>query len=108
MSHGGKDNLHQILGEDTQTGGVDAGMHANILALQNIRIHEKLYMVIFVIHQTQYTDRAGGDVQIFLHIAAVCKGQPGRADLPGKLLGLKGLVAGHHQQIKVSALPVAQ
>ena len=108
MAHGGDDFFHQICGLEPQGRGVDAGMTADILTLQHILVDEQLDMVVMVVHQTHDTQGAGGDVQIFLHIAVVGKAQAGGADLLGQGAGLEDLVAGEHQQIEGGVLAVAQ
>ena len=108
MSHGGNDFLHQILGAQSQAGGIDAGMAAKVFTLQHIFINQKLHPLFVVIHKSQNTDRAGGDIQKLLHVRCVRKGKAGRADLLGKNAGFEGFAAGDHQQIKVRTLAIAQ
>ena len=83
-------------------------MAADVLPFQHVLVHEKLYMVLPVVHQPQDADGAGGDVQKLLHILRRGKAQAGGADLLGENTGLKMFVPGEHQQIKVRTLPVAQ
>ena len=64
--------------------------------------------MFLVIHETQNTERTGGDIQIFFHVLSVSKGKPGRADLGGEFFGFKGFITGHHQQVEAGTLPVAQ
>ena len=108
MPHGGENLLQQVPGGDAQAGGVDAGVTAEIFALQNVLVHEKLYLIVMVVHQAQHTDGAGGDVQVLLHILRRGEGQPGGADLLAEDAGLEYLAAGEHQQVEGGALAVAQ
>jgi len=108
MPHGGDDLIYQVFRAQPQAGGVDTGVAADVFALENILIDQKLHMVFLVVHQAQNAQGAGSDVQKLLHIFRGRKGQPGGADLLGKILGLEGLVSGHQKQVERGALPVAE
>ena len=83
-------------------------MAADVLPFQHVLVHEKLHMVLPVVHQPQNADGAGGDVQKLLHILRRGKAQAGGTDLLGEDAGFEMLVPGQHQQIKLRTLPVAQ
>ena len=54
MPHSRNDLRHQIFGADAQAGGVDAGVTAEGVAVQQILIDQQPHPHIFVVHQTQY------------------------------------------------------
>ena len=56
MPHGGEDLRHQIPGADAKAGGVDAGVAAEGIALQQISVDQQPHPHIFVVHQTQYAE----------------------------------------------------
>ena len=62
MAHGGDDFLNQIGSFDFKGSGVDAGVDADIVSGQHIFVDEKLYPVIFIVHQTQYAEGTGSDI----------------------------------------------
>lgn len=107
MPHGRDHLIDQIFGLQTQAGGVDAGVHTHKFTLQYILVDEQLYPVFLIIHQSQDTHGAGGDVQKLLHILRRSKGQSGGTDLAGEFAGFELLGARDHQQVKVGTLPVA-
>ena len=61
-----------------------------------------------VVHQAHDADRTGFDIQVLQHFLRTGEGQPGGMNLGGQLLSLEFLVPGHHQQIEVRPLPVAE
>ena len=83
-------------------------MAADESILEKLPVHQQLHSMGLVIHQTHDADGAWMDVQVFQQKALVGKGQPGAAQLGGKILGAELFVAGHHQQIECGLLPVAQ
>ena len=47
---------------------INTGMTAEVWLLHDIFINKKLYFLLRIIHQSQYTDGSRGDIKIFLHI----------------------------------------
>ena len=108
VTQGGNDFLNEILGGEPEGAGVDAGMAAKEGSVQHILIDQQTNPVLFVVHQTQDTEAARGDVQKLLHEFRSGEGQPGGSNLLGQLAGFENLIAGDQQQVKVGTLAVAQ
>lgn len=68
MFHGGKHLFDQIRRPHAEAGGIDAGVASEIFAVQHLFIDQQLHLMFLIVHQTEYTDRAGGDIQEFLHV----------------------------------------
>ena len=107
MAHGGDDFFHEVLRAQPQGGGVDAGVAAEELTLQDILIHQQLYHMLPIVHQAQNAQRTGSNVQIFFHILCRGKRKPRRTYLGRQILGLERLVPGKKEQIESRTLPVA-
>ena len=83
-------------------------MAAEVLPCLYVLIHQQLHLIFSIIGKAHNGGGAGRAVQILLHILGRGKAQAGNAQLMGKLFGFEGLVPGHHEQIEVRLLPVAQ
>ena len=68
MSHGRKHLFDQIRRPHAEAGGIDAGVAPEIFTVQHLFIDQQLHLMLRIVHQSQHTDRAGGDIQKFLHI----------------------------------------
>ena len=108
MFHGGKHLFDQIRRPHAEAGGIDAGMASEIFAVQHLFIDQQLHLMFLIVHQTEYTDRAGGDIQEFLHVFRLGKRKPRRADLCRQILGMEHLGIRDHQQVKCGLLTIAQ
>ena len=108
MPQGGDEYLQHVPGGQPQGGGVDTGVAAEVLRLQQVPVDEQVYLLFPVIHQPQKGQGAGGDVQEGFHGLTGGKGQPGGANLLGQLGGFEGLVPGNQEKIKFRLLPVAK
>lgn len=105
---GGLHEAQQVLPAEPEGGGGDAWVAADKFILHQLPVYDQRDMAVCVKEQLQSGYRAGNGLQIVPHVAAVGKGQPGAAQLGGEKFGLEGLVAGHHQQVEIGLLPVAQ
>jgi hypothetical protein len=83
-------------------------MAAQVFVLKNILIDQKLNGMFFVIHKTHDTDSSRLYVKIFEHVLRISKRKPGRAYLSRQFLCLEFLVSGHHEQIELCLLTVAE
>ena len=85
--------MGQIRCPKPETGGVDAGVAADIFAVQYICVDQKLNPVVLVVHKAKDAEGSRSDVQKGFHIFRTGKRESGRADLLGKLAGFKMLVS---------------
>ena len=83
-------------------------MAAEEFIRQQIAVHQQLDLIVMIVHQSEYADRAGCDVEIFLQLFGGAEGQAGRADLLGQLPGDELLMTGKGQEIISVALGIAQ
>lgn len=105
----GQEFFQQIGGADLYTGSVDAGMAAHVLVFfHNGLIDQQADAAVFVIHQPKDADGAGCDIQKLLHIFGIGEGKAGAADLFGQYGGFEFFGAGHHEQVKIGFLGIAQ
>lgn len=107
MAHGGDNLLCQIGGSDSQGGGVNARVTAEKLSFEYILVHEQLYPMGMIVHQTENTQTAGGGIEEFFHKFSCGKGKSGGADFLGEHAGFEGFISRQHQQIESGILPVA-
>ena len=73
MTHCRDDAIGQIGHLQPQGSGVDAGVEADVVAVQDIGVNKKLYPVFLIVDQSQYAQRTGGDVQKRFHVFASCE-----------------------------------
>ncbi len=64
--------------------------------------------MVLVVHQAQHRGGAGSATEQLPKALLRREGQPGGADLMGQVLGVKGLIRPHEQQVKLGFLPVAE
>ena len=76
MSHSGDELMQHVAHRDTQRGGVYTWVAAEIFVAEQVVVDKKMHAVLSIVHQPQYTDGAGGDVQQLLHVLCGCEGQP--------------------------------
>ena len=108
MPHGRNHFFLQILYGKLNAGGIDTRVATQFFALQHFFINTQFHTMIHIIHKSQYADRTGGNVQKFFHIFFSREGQSGYSQLSREIFCLKLLVSGHHQQIELCFLAIAQ
>lgn len=108
MVNGRENFIQQVLGAQLQAGGVNAGMAADEFVVQHCFVDQQADTVFLVVHQTQDTDGAGGDIQVFFHELRFSEGQAGASDLLGKNGCLELFCAGEEQEIKGGFLGVPE
>ena len=62
MSQCGDQLLRQVRRADAKRRGVDAGMDADVFTAQHIGIDQELHPMVFVVHQAEDAQAAGGDI----------------------------------------------
>lgn len=101
--------FENVGGTDLQAGCVDAGMTADErMVVDYIFVNQKPHPVLSIVHQTEDTDRSRCDIQKLFHIFRSGEGKSGAADLSGKSGSFEFFVAGHHKQVKVGLLRIAE
>ena len=108
MSCVGQEDVQQVCCFDTQAAVIFAGVTAEPFRFVYVLVHQQLDLMLTVVHETQYAGGTGGAADESFHILRRGKGQSGGADLMAQILGDKGLVLGHGQQIKGGLLTIAQ
>lgn len=103
-----KDLLLQVARRKADGAGVLAGVAAEHFLVEHVLVNDEADPVGFVVHQAQHGHAARMEVQELLHGRLVGEGQAAAADLGRELLRFEGLVAGHHQQVKLRPLPIAE
>ncbi len=98
----------QVLGAQLDAAGVLAGVAAQVFAPQNLLVDDQAHPPLGVVHQAQHADAARVQVEELFHKSLPRKAETGHAQLGGEVLGLERLVPGHHQQIELGLLPVAE
>ena len=83
-------------------------MTAKEFTFLHLPVYQQPDAVFPVVHQAQNAYGAWHHMEKRPHMRRVRKGKSGSPDLCGKVLGVKGLVARHHQQVKSCLLPVAK
>ena len=72
----GNDLVNEVCGSKTKRGGIDAGVSAEVLLGKNVLVDKKRYVAVKVVHKTENTAGAGGDVKKRLHILTRSKREP--------------------------------
>ncbi len=60
--------VQNIIGRQCQAGGVDAWVASDQWLIDNFLIHDKLNMMIVIIHQSENTCRARSQIKVGFHI----------------------------------------
>ena len=81
MPHGGDELVQHVAHCDAQSGGVYTGVAAEIFVGEQVVIYKQVYAALSVVHQPQYADGAGRDIQKCLHVLRGRERQPRRAYL---------------------------
>ena len=81
MPHGGDELVQHVTHCDAQSGGVYTGVAAEIFVGEQVVIYKQVYAALSVVHQPQYADGAGRDIQKCLHVLRGRERQPRRAYL---------------------------
>ena len=87
---------------------VHTGVAAEPLGVEHIFVDDQSDVVLGVVHEPHDTDRAGLDVEVFLHELGVRERQACDAQLTGDLLRLELFIVLDHQEVKLRLLSVAQ
>ena len=66
--------VQNVVGGQCETGSVDAWVASDQWLIDNFLIHDKLNMVLVIIHQSENTCRARGQIKIGFHIFRRSKG----------------------------------
>ena len=108
MAERGQNLLHQIRRAEAETAGVQTGMTAEVLILQQIPVNQQADAPVPIIYQTEDADRSRFQAQVFFQMSGIGKAQTGAPDLFGKQLRLEGFLPRHDQQIEIRLLSVAE
>ena len=73
MSYGRKHLFDQIRRPHAEAGGIDAGVAPEIFTVQHLFIDQQLHLMLRIVHQSQHTDRAGGDIRNFSMYSGLAK-----------------------------------
>ena len=91
--HRRKQYMQQIVHFETQTTRVDTWMTAHIFILHQILVHQKLYVIFLIVHQSKHAHGTRCDIQVFLHISILREGKSGYAKLLRDILRLELLMS---------------
>ena len=107
--------ITELCGDFTKLGGVkgdgsgvEAGVAGEFLRGKNILVQHKTNLALLVIHKRKYAGASAFNAQNVFKMLLCGKAQAGRADLLGKILGQKGLVAGHAEEVKGASVAGGQ
>ena len=108
VAHRGEEALQQIRPAHLQGGGGKAGVAADVLSRQQLPVDHQAHPALRVVDELKHTGRAGGRTQQLAHLLRRGEGEAGTVQLGGDVLGFKGLVPRHHQQVEIGLLPIGQ